>query len=127
MAQTKRARTRYATGVATVEQIIRAAEHVLVEKGHAALTLRAVADECGLQLGNLTYYFPTKHALVKALKGGRAYCGLAGVEGIGHFPIREGHGSDRISQRCGLKSAFDKCHASLDERELHSQNESSVC
>ena len=68
MAQIKRARTRYAPGAASLEQIIRAAEHVLVEKGHAALTLRAVADECGLQLGNLTYYFPTKQALVKALK-----------------------------------------------------------
>jgi len=68
VAQIKRARTRYAPGAASLEQIIRAAEHVLVEKGHAALTLRAVADECGLQLGNLTYYFPTKQALVKALK-----------------------------------------------------------
>ncbi len=58
---------RYAPGVTMVEQIIRAAEAVLVEKGHAALTLRGVADACGLQVGNLSYYFPTKRALVKAL------------------------------------------------------------
>ena len=58
---------RYAPGVTMFEQIIRAAESVLVEKGHAALTLRGVADACGLQVGNLSYYFPTKRALVKAL------------------------------------------------------------
>jgi AcrR family transcriptional regulator len=68
VAQIKQQRTRYAPGAATLEEIVRAAEHVLVKKGHAALTLRAVAEECDLQLGNLTYYFPTKQALVKALR-----------------------------------------------------------
>ena len=67
MSATKARVARYAPGVTMVEQIIRAAETVLVEKGHAALTLRGVADACGLQVGNLSYYFPTKRALVKAL------------------------------------------------------------
>ncbi len=46
---------------------MRAAENVLVEKGHAALTLRSVAEACGLQVGNLSYYFRTKRDLVQAL------------------------------------------------------------
>ncbi len=67
MSANKPRTARYAPGVTTFEQIIRAAENVLVEKGHAALTLRGVAEACGLQVGNLSYYFPTKRALVKAL------------------------------------------------------------
>lgn len=63
----KTRKARYAPGVTTFEQIVRAAEDVLVEKGHAALTLRNVAEASGLQVGNLSYYFPTKRDLVKAL------------------------------------------------------------
>lgn len=67
MAERKPKSTRYAPGVEGFGQIIRAAETVLVEKGHAALTLRRISDECGLKVGNLSYYFPTKQDLVKAL------------------------------------------------------------
>jgi AcrR family transcriptional regulator len=59
--------SRYVTGQESVEQILRAAENVLVEKGHAALTLRRISEECGLKVGNLSYYFPTKNQLVMAL------------------------------------------------------------
>ncbi len=67
MSTSRSRKARYAPGVTTLEQILRAAENVLVEKGHAALTLRSVAEACGLQVGNLSYYFPTKRDLVKAL------------------------------------------------------------
>ncbi len=60
-------RARYAPGAATLEQIIKAAETVLINRGHAALTLRSVSEVCGLKVGNLSYYFPTKHDLVMAL------------------------------------------------------------
>jgi AcrR family transcriptional regulator len=65
--ESKTIRSRYAPGAATLEQIVRAAETVLIHRGHAALTLRSVSEECGIQVGNLTYYFPTKHDLVAAL------------------------------------------------------------
>ena len=63
----RQTKARYAPGLATFEEIVRAAEQVLVESGHAALSLRRVAEECGLKIGNLSYYFPAKHDLIKAL------------------------------------------------------------
>ncbi|MDY7224884.1 TetR/AcrR family transcriptional regulator [Hyalangium rubrum] len=49
------------------EAILDAAEKLLVEEGHAALTLRGVAQRAGIRLGNLQYYFATREALVRAL------------------------------------------------------------
>jgi AcrR family transcriptional regulator len=49
------------------EAILDAAERLLVDEGHAALTLRGVAQRAGIRLGNLQYYFATREALVRAL------------------------------------------------------------
>lgn len=49
------------------EAILDAAEGLLVEAGHAALTLRGVAQRAGIRLGNLQYYFTTREELVRAL------------------------------------------------------------
>lgn len=57
----------YAKGHETREQILRAALHLLIEEGYRAMTMRRIASECGLQLGNLTYHFPTREDLVMAL------------------------------------------------------------
>lgn len=67
MTQRKAERGRYAQGEANFNQIVQAAEKVLIEHGHAALTLRRVADECGLRVGHISYYFPSKHQLIRAL------------------------------------------------------------
>ena len=57
----------YACGTATIEQILRAALRVLVEEGSRAFTLRRIAAECGMKVGNLSYYFPRKEKLVQEL------------------------------------------------------------
>ena len=57
----------YTKGHQTREQILKAALHLLVEEGYRAMTMRRVAGECGLKLGNLTYHFPAREDLVKAL------------------------------------------------------------
>lgn len=49
------------------EAILDAAEQLLVEEGHAALSLRGVAQRAGIRLGNLQYYFATREELVRAL------------------------------------------------------------
>jgi len=49
------------------EAILDAAEQLLVDEGHAALTLRGVAQRAGIRLGNLQYYFATREELVRAL------------------------------------------------------------
>ncbi len=57
----------YARGQDGVEQILRAALGILVEQGYRAVTMRAIAKACDMKLGNITYYFPTRDELVRAL------------------------------------------------------------
>lgn len=57
----------YARGKAGHEQILRAAIDILIEEGFTGLTMRRIATRCGLKPGNLSYYFPTKEDLVRAL------------------------------------------------------------
>jgi AcrR family transcriptional regulator len=57
----------YAPGVEAAEQILRAAVNLLIEEGYAAFTLRKIADRCGLKVGNISYYFPTKQSLLSQL------------------------------------------------------------
>ncbi|CAN5395172.1 hypothetical protein BH10PSE12_BH10PSE12_13620 [soil metagenome] len=57
----------YACGIETIESILQGALNVLVEEGSHAFTLRRIASECGMKVGNLTYYFPTKESLVQEL------------------------------------------------------------
>jgi len=57
----------YAKGHENREAILRAALHVLVNEGYAAMTMRRVAKECGLKFGNLTYYYRSHEDMVHAL------------------------------------------------------------
>lgn len=63
----KSAPRRYLSGQASQQQIIAAAESVLKRDGYHAFTTRRVAEQCGISVGNLTYYFPTKVTLIEAL------------------------------------------------------------
>lgn len=57
----------YARGREGHETILRAALNLLVEQGYRAMSMRKVAAACGMKLGNLTYYFPTKEDLAREL------------------------------------------------------------
>ncbi|WP_164156929.1 TetR/AcrR family transcriptional regulator [Sandarakinorhabdus rubra] len=57
----------YVRGDKTREDILRAALGLLVEDGYRALSMRRVAAACGMRLGNLTYHFPTREDLLRAL------------------------------------------------------------
>ena len=57
----------YACGTDTVNSILKAALHILIEEGAAAFTLRRIASECGLQLGNVSRHFPRKEMLIQVL------------------------------------------------------------
>ncbi|MCB9587946.1 MAG: TetR/AcrR family transcriptional regulator [Polyangiaceae bacterium] len=50
----------------TFEAILSGARKVLARDGHDGFSLRKVADECGLRLGSVQYYFPSKDALFDA-------------------------------------------------------------
>ena len=47
--------------------MLEAAERVLIDEGHAAVTSRRVAKELGIHAGNVHYYFPTVDDLFIAL------------------------------------------------------------
>jgi AcrR family transcriptional regulator len=57
----------YACGSDTVNAILKAALHILIDEGAAAFTLRRIAGECGLKLGNVSRHFPRKEMLVQVL------------------------------------------------------------
>ncbi|MBY8820814.1 TetR/AcrR family transcriptional regulator [Sphingomonas colocasiae] len=57
----------YARGQDGFEQILRAALTLLVEHGSGALTLRRIATESGMNVGNLNYYFRSKDELIREL------------------------------------------------------------
>ncbi|QBC44599.1 TetR/AcrR family transcriptional regulator [Iodobacter fluviatilis] len=55
------------TSQATVTHILECAQQVLVTCGNAKFTTRRVAEAAGISPGNLTYHFPSKNELIKAL------------------------------------------------------------
>ncbi len=57
----------YAKGHETREQILKAALRLVITEGYPAMSMRRVALESGLKLGNLTYHYPTREDLVQAL------------------------------------------------------------
>lgn len=50
--------------VTSEEEILAAAQALLLEKGAGALTMRSVAAACGVAVGSIYNYFPSKGALV---------------------------------------------------------------
>ncbi len=66
--QKSRARTAtYEKGQATINAILDAAAEVLIDQGYKKLTLRQIAMQAGIKVGNLTYYYSNKEALLKDL------------------------------------------------------------
>ena len=64
----RRARTAsYEKGQVRVEAILDAAAEVLISQGYKKLTLRQIASQAGITVGNLNYYYRTKEALLKDL------------------------------------------------------------
>lgn len=58
---------RSAKGARTLRDILQAANTVFVRDGHAGLSLRKVADEASVAVGNVSYYFPSKRLLLEAM------------------------------------------------------------
>jgi AcrR family transcriptional regulator len=54
-------------GSDTRVEILRAARHVLITRGYARLSMRVVAREAHVAVGNVVYYFASKRSLVHAL------------------------------------------------------------
>ena len=50
-----------------IDQIIRAARDTLIRAGYHGFTMRAVAAECEISVGNLNYYYASKADLLADL------------------------------------------------------------
>jgi AcrR family transcriptional regulator len=57
----------YVRGTETVDAILKAAHTVLIDEGAAAFTIRRIATECGMNVGNVSYHFPRKEMLIQIL------------------------------------------------------------
>lgn len=55
------------SSVSTRELILQTARRMFNEHGYRAVTMRALANELGIGVGNVTYYFACKHDIVDAL------------------------------------------------------------
>ncbi|MEO1251741.1 MAG: TetR/AcrR family transcriptional regulator [Pseudomonadota bacterium] len=74
----------------TVSRILAAADNVFLKNGHGDFSLRKIADAAEISVGNLTYHFPNREALLQAVLSERqamfvAGC-LDGVEETGGDP-----------------------------------------
>lgn len=54
-------------GKARVADILTAAKGILISEGLGSLSTRRVAEELGISVGNLAYYFPSKESLLQAM------------------------------------------------------------
>lgn len=93
----------YACGTETIEQILRAALNVLVEEGSNAFTLRRIAVECGMKVGNLSYYFPHKEDLVEELLEAI----LNGYSDMTTEELRDVSADPEEQLRCGIAFTLD--------------------
>jgi len=57
----------YLRGTETVDAILKAALRVLINEGAGAFTIRRIAAECGMKVGNVSYHFPRKELLIQVL------------------------------------------------------------
>ncbi|MBJ7438022.1 MAG: TetR/AcrR family transcriptional regulator [Sphingopyxis sp.] len=57
----------YARGQEGFELILNAALFVLATQGYKAMTLRAIAKECGMKSSNISYYFKSKNDIIREL------------------------------------------------------------
>lgn len=62
-----RKQPRQARAQATVDVVLRATAHILVEQGYDRITTNHVAERAGVSIGSIYQYFPSKEALVAAL------------------------------------------------------------
>jgi AcrR family transcriptional regulator len=60
-------RVRRAKGEDRIQKVLLAAEDLLTRRGAEGVSLRDVADQVGISVGNLQYYFPTRAALLDAV------------------------------------------------------------
>ncbi|MEA5050572.1 MAG: TetR/AcrR family transcriptional regulator [Oscillospiraceae bacterium] len=60
--------------------ILRTAEGILFERGYTGFTLRAVAAACGMAVGTIYNYFPSKNVLIASIMAKDWFAALASMD-----------------------------------------------
>ncbi|MEL7429391.1 MAG: TetR/AcrR family transcriptional regulator [Pseudomonadota bacterium] len=61
------ARTAGSIGTQTAKRVLKEALTLFAHQGYAAVSMRRIASECGLQVGALYNHFPTKQSILQGL------------------------------------------------------------
>ena len=62
-----KARNKTKQSIEVKQKILHAAEEWLIKKGYHTFSMRNIANECNISVGNLAYHFPKKELLINAL------------------------------------------------------------
>ncbi len=77
------ARTVGSIGTETAKRVLREALTLFAHHGYAAVSMRQIASQCGLQAGALYNHFPTKQSILQGLMLDHLQELLAALEAIG--------------------------------------------
>lgn len=69
------------------DRIKETAKRLFAENGYDSVTLRAIAEEAGTTIGNLTYHYRQKEDLVEAIQKDSQATSLVGLERIPDQPL----------------------------------------
>jgi AcrR family transcriptional regulator len=98
----------YARGAETVDLILKAALEVLLDEGASGFSLRRIAAKCGMKVGNLSYHFPRKEALIQLLLEEL-------LESYGRLLDRTVRDTDLSSEE-RLRAVIDICLADIESK-----------
>lgn len=88
-------------GFERTQVILAVAQTLLAQQGYAGLSMRAVAQQVGISLGNLQHYYPSKEKLVEALL----------IHILDGFQLRVAEMTDRMQSA----SQFERFKALIDQ------------
>lgn len=100
------------------DKILESAKRLFMEKGHDAISLRAIAEAAGTTIGNLTYHYPQKEDLIVAIQKDSQANFIAGLEGIPERP------EDIVRHICFLAKRAQEAHV---ENSFYFRNMIELC
>uniref|UniRef100_A0AAU2JX66 TetR/AcrR family transcriptional regulator n=1 Tax=Streptomyces sp. NBC_00049 TaxID=2903617 RepID=A0AAU2JX66_9ACTN len=98
--------------------LLDAAERILGASGGSELTMRTVADEAGVRLGHLQYYFPTRSDLLAALLDRILADSLARVAGLTETPANGSGDEEEGKAGADLPAVLDSILVDHDDLPL---------
>ncbi|MEM8766304.1 MAG: TetR/AcrR family transcriptional regulator [Pseudomonadota bacterium] len=111
-----------AKGSSTRLRILAAARAALIARDREGLVMREVAEQCGIRLGNLQYYFPTTETLVLAVIEAESAKDLEMMENAGRDTASPADALERLVRELitRWRGESGPIFAILNQQSLHS-------